>query len=86
MNQGGISMKNRIILTIALIFGLGLSSVFAQEWSAAQKEVWKNVNDYWALIGKGDINGFYEYFHTDYTGWENGSALPSSECLWVIEA
>ena len=41
MNQGGINMKNRIVLTIALIFGLGLSSVFAQEWSAAQKEIWK---------------------------------------------
>ncbi len=40
---------------------LGLSSVFAQEWSAAQKEVWNNVNTYWGLMAKGDINGFLDY-------------------------
>jgi len=79
MNQGGINMKNRIVLTIALIFGLGLSSVFAQEWSAAQKEIWKNVNDYWALMAKGDLNGFMDYFHADYIGWDNSAVLPSTK-------
>jgi hypothetical protein len=72
-------MKNRLMLTIALLFGLGLSSVFAQEWSPAQKEVWKNVNNYWEVMSKGDVNGFLEYFHADYAGWENSDALPSSK-------
>jgi ketosteroid isomerase-like protein len=77
--QGENFMKNKIMLFIALFFGLGLSSVFAQEWSPAQKEVWKNVNDYWALMAKGDLNGFFEYFHQDYVGWDNGDVLPSSK-------
>jgi len=72
-------MKNKIMLTTALFFVLGLSSVFAQEWSAAQKEVWTNVNNYWGLMAKGDINGFLEYFHSDYIGWDNNAPLPSTK-------
>jgi ketosteroid isomerase-like protein len=68
-----------LLITVLVITGFGFSSLKAQEWSAAQKEVWKNVNDYWALMAKGDINGFYEYFHTDYIGWDNGDALPSTK-------
>jgi ketosteroid isomerase-like protein len=68
-----------LLITVLLITGFGFSSLKAQEWSAAQKEVWKNVNDYWALMAKGDLNGFYEYFHTDYIGWDNGAALPSNK-------
>ncbi len=72
-------MKNRFLLTIALFLGLGISSVFAQEWTPAQKEVWKNVNTYWEIMTKGDVNGFLEYFHADYAGWENGEPLPSTK-------
>jgi len=68
-----------LFLTVLFITGLGYSSLKAQEWSAAQNEVWKNVNDYWALMAKGDLNGFFEYFHTDYIGWDNGAALPSNK-------
>jgi ketosteroid isomerase-like protein len=71
-------MKNKILLTVVLIFGLGLSSVFAQEWSPAQKEIWKNVNTYWGLMAKGDIAGFMEYFHPDYVGWDVSDPLPTS--------
>ena len=78
-NQGGIFMKSRLMLTIALFFGLGVSSIFAQDWSPAQKDVWKNVNDYWALLAKGDVNGFLDYFHSDYAGWDNSDPLPSSK-------
>ena len=80
-------MKNKIVLTTALFFVLGLSSVFAQEWSAAQKEIWINVNAYWALMAKGDINGFLEYFHSDYIGWDKNSPLPSTKeqsKKWII--
>lgn len=73
-------MKYRnILLTILFITGFGVASLKAQEWSAAQKEVWKNVNDYWSIMAKGDLAGFYEYFHQDYMGWDNGSLLPSNK-------
>jgi ketosteroid isomerase-like protein len=58
---------------------MGLSNLNAQEWSPAQKDVWKNVNDYWAQMAKGDVSGFMEYFHPDYSGWENGEKLPSNK-------
>ncbi len=72
-------MKRKIMLTAALFFVLGLSSLHAQEWSVAQKEVWTNVTTYWGLMAKGDINGFLDYFHPDYIGWDNGSPLPSTK-------
>lgn len=53
--------------------------VSAQEWSAAQKEVWKNVENYWALDAAGDTAGFLAYFHPDYCGWSLRSALPGDK-------
>ena len=72
----GFTILTFVFLTIGLTFSNKLD---AQEWSAAQQEVWKNVNDYWALMAKGDLNGFLEYFHTDYLGWEDNSPLPSTK-------
>lgn len=48
----------------------------AQEWSPAQKEVWKNVEAYNALYAQRDLEGFAAYFHPDYRGWDYESALP----------
>ncbi len=72
-------MKSKIVLLMIFLFGIGFSSAFSQEWSAAQKEVWKNVNDYWSLLAKGDVNGFLDYMHPDYVGWDNEDALPSTK-------
>jgi ketosteroid isomerase-like protein len=77
-------MKRKISYTIAGIFFLAFVSVSfsvkAQtEWTPVQKEVWKNVTDYWALMAKGDVQGFLEYFHKDYLGWDNDSPLPSNK-------
>ncbi|MGD9486434.1 MAG: DUF4440 domain-containing protein [Calditrichaceae bacterium] len=60
--------------------------VRAQEWSAAQKEVWKNVETYWQMSAKRDLPGFLSYFHNDYSGWYNKSAMPSGKASlekWV---
>ena len=51
----------------------------AQTWSEAQKEVWKNVENYWALDAKGDVEGFMSYFDADYIGWSYDSALPGDK-------
>ena len=43
--------KNFAVAAIVCFTVLATTSLFAQEWSAAQKEVWKNVetyNDLWA--------------------------------------
>jgi ketosteroid isomerase-like protein len=51
----------------------------AQEWSAVQKEVWQNVENYWALDAKGDVEGFMAYFAADYVGWSNDSVMPGDK-------
>src|SRR5580698_5823553 len=59
---------------ICLIALCGLSS--AQEFSSAQKEVWRNVETYLELDRKQDLEGFMSYFHEGYRGWPAGSPLP----------
>lgn len=60
--------------------------VAAADWSAAQQEVWKNVEAYWSFWSKGDINGFQGYVHEDYSGWSVDSPMPagkSSSGKWM---
>lgn len=58
---------------------LASSSLRAQEWSAPQKEVWKNVEAYWALDAARDLEGFLGYFHADYLGWSVEDPLPTNK-------
>jgi len=53
--------------------------VAAGDWSAAQQEVWKNVEAYWAVLAKGDVDGFLAYIHEDYSGWSISSPVPQSK-------
>ena len=53
--------------------------LFAQEWSAAQKEVWKNVEASWALYDQGNLEGFMAYFHPDFRGWIYHAKLPNDK-------
>jgi len=71
------SMK--LIVLIALIIMIINTPVYAQEWSAAQKEVWKNVETYNALFAAGDLEGSLAYFHQDYRGWSYQNALPMNK-------
>jgi ketosteroid isomerase-like protein len=66
-------------LVILICFVFGITRVSAQEWSSAQKEVWKTEQDCWAVMAKGDLNGFFDYFHPDYVGWDYSSDLPSTK-------
>ncbi len=44
--------------------------------SVDQKEIWKNVEKYTALIMKGNMDGFLEYFHNNYSGWNYKAFIP----------
>ena len=75
---------NRFLNRIAKMFVFGLIAfasmpLLAQEWSPAQKEVWKNVEAYWALDAAGNTDAFMAYFHPDYMGWSITNAMPSSK-------
>lgn len=69
----------KCVLGIVCITLLTSVTGFGQEWSAQQKEVWKNVQTYWDLDAKRDLEGFMSYFHEDYSGWFNLDALPSNK-------
>jgi len=47
-----------------------------QVLSKTQKEVWKNVETYTKYIMNGNVEGFLDYFHKDYSGWNYYELLP----------
>jgi ketosteroid isomerase-like protein len=70
-------MRRKLIAPMTLLFcALIAVPAMAQEWSAAQKEVWKNVEAYWALDAAGNLDGFMSYFHDNYMGWDMNEPLP----------
>lgn len=76
----------KTVVMLAVFALTASTNLFAQEWNAAQKEVWKNVDAYWALYAQGNLEGFMSYVHADYLGWSNNGALPgdkSSNRKWV---
>lgn len=66
----------KLCCIVAVLLLLPCAYVFSQEWSAAQMEVWKNVEAYNALADAGNVEGFMAYVHNDYLGWSYRSALP----------
>jgi ketosteroid isomerase-like protein len=72
------SSRARLVVAAVLSLLLIPAVSSAQQWSAAQKEVWKNVEAYSALAEAGDVEGFMSYYHPEYLGWNYDSALPMS--------
>ena len=77
-------MLKKLTKGLVISFAAGLmmfasTALFAQEWSAPQKEVWKNVEAYWAQDAAGNTEGFLAYFHADYMGWDSGRAVPGGK-------
>ena len=71
-----------ITLLIALFLIPGAliqNKLLAQEWSPAQKDVWKAETDCWAAFAKSDQAAFLEFFHPDYMGWDDNSPLPNTK-------
>ena len=66
----------KVCIALAILLLLPSAYLFSQEWSAAQKEVWKNVEAYNALSDAGNVEGFMAYVHNDYLGWSYNSPLP----------
>lgn len=71
--------KGIIAAFAAVVCMLGSISASAQEWSAAQKDVWKSVEAYWALDAAGNTEAFMAYFHADYMGWSLDNAVPGNK-------
>jgi len=74
-------MKN-LLSTITILFVVMLLSgnIFAQQWSAEQKEVWAGVEKYWEVNQSNPLD-FLQYFDESYLGWgyENGAPTTKSD-------
>ena len=66
----------KVISVSILLLTFCTINLSAQQWTAEQREVWKNVEAYWALASNGDLEGYMSYFHPDYLGWYNLDPMP----------
>jgi hypothetical protein len=67
------------IAVVALLTFIATTTVFAQEWTKAQKEVWQVVQDSWTKWQAGDVDGTMAFFHEKYQGWSDDSPLPMTK-------
>ena len=72
-------MKTTLKIAVVAWLAVIASTVFAQEWTKTQKEVWQVVEDSWAKTKAGDINTMFGYIHEKYQGWNEDDPLPVSK-------
>ncbi|MCH9028307.1 MAG: nuclear transport factor 2 family protein [Bacteroidetes bacterium] len=81
-------MKNSIKVWLFLCVLISIiSSGFAQQWSAEQKEVWAGVEKYWDAYSNGDAQGFLNYMDDSYIGWSYQSKVPQNKTntgQWIV--
>jgi ketosteroid isomerase-like protein len=71
------NLKGLLLCAILILPFTG--KLFGQTWSPQQKEVWSNVETYWSMDAKGDLDGFLSYFSDEYKGWSYNSIVPASK-------
>jgi len=64
-----------LLLSGSIFFGV--FQAFAEEWTEAQKEVWKTVEARWELIIKGDAKALAANLHEDALIWWPQNSNPS---------
>jgi len=68
---------------IGLMATLFASSSYAQEWTKAQLEVWKTVENEWKSWKAGDVDGLAAIMHEKYQGWNAEDPLPVNKTTVV---
>lgn len=71
-------IKHLLFCSIILVLA-DQKAALAQEWSAAQNEVWKAVEQHWQADLEQDLDRAMAYFHDDYLGWWNRDPMPSDK-------
>jgi len=77
------TLTNLSAIVIIMIAFLGASTLHAQEWTKAQKEVWKVTQDAWVKWQEGDIDAAFTDIHDKYLGWSSQDPLPLSKEKWL---
>jgi ketosteroid isomerase-like protein len=63
------------LFTIAVLLTT-VSSIAAQEFSAAQKEVWQMEEVYWKDVQNANIGHYMTLWHENFLGWPRDRELP----------
>ncbi|HRY32058.1 MAG TPA: nuclear transport factor 2 family protein [Bacteroidales bacterium] len=65
---------------LTCFFLAGVTKLTAQEdWSRAQKEVWKGVETFYDAFTRGDVKVISDLVHPDFEGWSHHSVLPRNK-------
>jgi ketosteroid isomerase-like protein len=67
------------ILTSLVAALVVVSPLFAQEWSAEQKEAWAFEVAYWKASAANDSAGVLAMMHDGYRGWNYPSSVPGTK-------
>jgi ketosteroid isomerase-like protein len=54
----------------------GSTQLLGQEWSEEQIEVWAAIENEWEVATKGDVDGYRNNTHDDFSGWNPYDPLP----------
>lgn len=79
-------MKKLINITsIAFILFafIGTSTLFAQEWTKEQKEVWGTIENMWVTWQAKDYDGTFANVHDSFLGWNDEDPMPTTKKKWV---
>jgi ketosteroid isomerase-like protein len=71
--------KSVITFSIGLVLlcCFALAPANAQQWNAAQQEVWAAIENAWDMFAKNDLQGALSVYHPDYVGWHYEAQVPS---------
>ena len=56
---------------------ISVNSLYSQEWSDDEKEVWKMEEKYWSLVKNLDLEGYLELWHPEFVGWPKSNEEPA---------
>lgn len=73
------SSVNKISSLLVVLFLLFVGRGVAQQWTETQKEIWGNVEKYWALDDVKDLDGFLKYVDDSYKGWSYDAEKPMNK-------
>ena len=76
MSRDAKSVAVAVAMGVAMVVAAGAA---AGDWSEDQKQVWSNVEAYWAEYADGDVEGFLGYMHEDYLGWGLEQPVPTGK-------
>ena len=70
-------MKTKSLLILVLFVCLTVTASFGQSWSKEQQEVWKAVDEIWAVwAAGGNVDLTFSLIDDNYRGWSNNDPAP----------